>query len=131
MKNIEVAAAIISRDGKYFATQRGYGDFEGYWEFPGGKLEPGETPAEALEREIMEELEIRINVGSLFCVREFDYPEFHLTLHCHLCVIADGEPHLLEHKSARWLAPQELWQVKWLPADEEVIRLLESSSADV
>ena len=125
MKTIEVVAAIIGRDGKFFATQRGYGRFEGLWEFPGGKLEPGETPRQALIREIREELDIEISADRWLCIREFDYPDFHLRLHCYLCSIVNGEPSLLEHKAARWLSPEDLGDVEWLPADYEIIRMLQ------
>lgn len=125
MKRIEVVAAIIRREGLYLATQRGYGAFEGMWEFPGGKIEPGENPQEALVREIREELDTDIRVGELFCVREFDYPDFHLALHCYLCALPDGaEPALLEHKAAKWLDAKGLSTLQWLPADEEIIQAL-------
>lgn len=125
MKRIEVVAAIIRREGLYLATQRGYGAFEGMWEFPGGKIEPGENPREALVREIREELDSDIRVGELFCVREFDYPDFHLVLHCYLCALPDGaEPALLEHKAAKWLDAKGLTTLQWLPADEEIIQAL-------
>lgn len=125
MKKIEVVAAIIRRDGRYFATQRGYGEFEGMWEFPGGKIEPGEEPRDALVREIHEELAVEVTVGELFRVREFDYPKFHLTLHCFFCLLPGGmEPRLLEHKAGRWLTANELAALPWLPADEEIIREL-------
>jgi len=125
MKKIEVVAAIIRRNGLYFATQRGYGEFEGMWEFPGGKIEPGEEPKEALVREIREELAVEVMIGDFFCVREFDYPDFHLTLHCYFCGLAEGdEPTLLEHKAGRWLPADALAGLAWLPADEEIIRKL-------
>ena len=121
MKKIEVVAAIIYKDGAYFATQRGYGEFEGMWEFPGGKIEPGESRESALKREIQEELGIDININKFLCTTEYDYPSFHLTMHCYICCIASGEIELREHKSARWLRSEELWSVEWLPADKEVI----------
>ena len=124
MKQIEVVAAIIQRDGAYFATQRGYGEFEGMWEFPGGKIEEGETAEFALKREIQEELGINIAIENLLCTTEYDYPSFHLTMHCYLCSIASGEIELREHKSARWLRPEELGSVEWLPADKDVISRL-------
>ena len=124
MKKIEVVAAIIQREGAYFATQRGYGEFEGMWEFPGGTIEPGERRAVALQREIQEELGVDIAIENLLCTTEYDYPSFHLTMHCYLCSIASGEIELREHKSARWLRPEELGSVEWLPADKDVISRL-------
>ena len=121
MKVIEVVAAIIYKDEAYFATQRGYGEFEGMWEFPGGKIEPGESRDVALKREIQEELGIDIVIEDLICTTEYDYPSFHLTMHCYLCNIASGEIELREHKSARWLTAETLDGVEWLPADKEVI----------
>ena len=124
MKKIEVVAAILHRDEAYFATQRGYGEFEGMWEFPGGKIEPGESREVALKREIQEELGVYIAIENLLCTTEYDYPSFHLTMHCYLCSIASGEIELREHKSARWLRPEELGSVEWLPADKDVISRL-------
>ena len=124
MKTIEVVAAIICDGDKVFATQRGYGEFEGWWEFPGGKIEPGESHHEALKREIREELEVDIHVGERLCTVEYDYPAFHLTMHCYFCSIANGEVKLLEHKSARWLRRDELNEVEWLPADVSVVNSL-------
>ena len=135
MKKIEVAAAIISDEiGRIFTTQRGYGEWKDWWEFPGGKIEPGETPEQALRREIREELDAEIEVGELLRTIEYDYPAFHLTMHCYLCQIkgqrdkgqgTKGQGYtLLEHEAARWLAPQELRSVRWLPADEEIINEL-------
>ena len=121
MKRIEVVAAIIRKEGKIFATQRGYGEWKDWWEFPGGKMEPGETPEEALKREIREELSTEIRVDDLLCTVEYDYPKFHLTLHCYLCSLVTEALHLNEHEAARWLANDELDSVKWLPADREVI----------
>ena len=121
MKQIEVVAAIIYKDGGYFATQRGYGEFESMWEFPGGKIEPGESREVALKREIQEELGVDIAIENLLCTTEYDYPSFHLTMHCYLCSIASGEIELREHKSARWLRPAELGSVEWLPADKEIV----------
>ena len=121
MKVIEVVAAVIYKDGAYFTTQRGYGEFEGMWEFPGGKIEEGETAEFALMREIQEELGIDITIDKFLCTTEYDYPSFHLTMHCYLCGIKAGEIELREHKSARWLRPEELGSVEWLPADKEVI----------
>lgn len=129
MKTIEVVAAIICKDGKYFATQRGYGEFEGWWEFPGGKIEPGEGKEDALKREILEELGVEIIVGMQICTTEYDYPAFHLKMHCFLCTLAPGTAgiQLLEHKSARWLSPDELDEVGWLPADKDVIEMLKTN----
>ena len=124
MKRIEVVAAIIRKEGRIFATQRGYGEWKDWWEFPGGKMEPGETPEEALKREIREELSTEIRVDELLCTVEYDYPKFHLTLHCYLCSLVTEALHLNEHEAARWLAKDELDSVKWLPADREVIEKL-------
>ena len=124
MKRIEVVAAIIRKEGRIFATQRGYGEWKDWWEFPGGKMEPGETPEEALKREIREELSTEIRVDELLCTVEYDYPKFHLTLHCFLCSLVTEALHLNEHEAARWLANDELDSVKWLPADREVIEKL-------
>lgn len=117
MKTIEVVAAIIKKDNKVFATQRGYGEFEGGWEFPGGKIEPGETPQTALIREIEEELDSKILVKELVDTIEYDYPEFHLTMHCFLCELVLGNLILKEHQDAKWLGKDELDSVSWLPAD--------------
>ena len=125
MKQIEVVAAIIvDSENRIFATQRGSGDWKDWWEFPGGKIEPGETPEQALKREIWEELETRISVGQLLQTVEWDYPKFHLTMHCFFCRIESGSLTLKEHEAARWLAPDELSSVQWLPADWEVIEML-------
>ena len=121
MKTIEVVAAVIHKDGAYFATQRGYGEFEGMWEFPGGKIEPGESRESALKREIQEELGIDITIDKFLCTTDYDYPSFHLTMHCYLCSIVSGEIELREHKSARWLTVDMLDSVEWLPADKEVV----------
>ena len=123
MKQIEVVAAIIQRLGLTFATQRGYGEWKDWWEFPGGKIEPGETPEAALVREIHEELAADIEVRDLLCTVEYDYPKFHLTMHCYRCSLL-SEMTLLEHKDARWLSKEELDNLKWLPADKEVIQRL-------
>lgn len=128
MKSIEVVAGIIMDGEKVFATQRGYGDYKDFWEFPGGKMEPGETPPQALARELKEELVIDVNVGEFLCTVEHDYPAFHLTMHCFYCTIAGGKaPMLLEHEAARWLAPSELDTVSWLPADVKVVEALKSA----
>ena len=124
MKRIEVVAAIIRREGEVFATQRGYGDWKDWWEFPGGKMEPGETPEEALTREIREELSADINVDEFLCTVEYDYPKFHLTMHCFLCSLLTEAMHLNEHEAARWLRKDELESVGWLPADRVVIEKL-------
>ena len=124
MKQIEVVAAIIRRENKIFTTQRGYGDWKDWWEFPGGKREAGETPEEALRREIREELSTDISVDELLCTVDYDYPKFHLTMLCFLCSLLREALHLNEHEAARWLSKDELDSVQWLPADQEVIRLL-------
>ena len=121
MKTIEVVAAIIIRDGKIFATQRGYGEWKGWWEFPGGKIEPGECPQEALVREIREELDAEIEVGELLETVEWDYPDFHLKMHCFICSLVSESVHLNEHESAAWLTRETLRSVKWLPADEGLV----------
>ena len=126
LKSIEVVAAVIVRDGCIFATQRGYGDFKDMWEFPGGKMESGETPQDALVREIREELDAEITVGDLISVVEYDYPAFHLKMHCFLCSLK-SDFILKEHESARWLTKKDLRSVNWLPADLSVIETLEQS----
>ena len=128
-KHIVVVAAIIVRDGRIFATQRGYGDWKDWWECPGGKVEPGESPEDALKREIREELATEIEVDELLTTVEYDYPKFHLTMHCYLCTIISGDLSLLEHEDARWLAIDELDSVKWLPADKDVIEKLSTTFA--
>ena len=109
---------------EFFATQRGYGEWKDWWEFPGGKIEPGESHKDALRREIREELATEIEVGSLLTTVEYDYPKFHLTMHCYLCTVVSGNLLLLEHEDARWLSGDELDTVKWLPADRSIIDLL-------
>ncbi len=121
MKTINVVAAVIMKEGRVFATQRGYGEFKDGWEFPGGKVEAGESPEEALCREIREELEVDVNVGDLIDTIEYDYPAFHLSMKCYACTIAGGSPHLLEHEAARWLSADQLDSVAWLPADITLI----------
>lgn len=121
MKTINVVAAVIMKEGKVFATQRGYGEFKDGWEFPGGKVEAGESPEEALRREIREELEVEVNVGDFIDTIEYDYPAFHLSMKCYACTIAGGSPHLLEHEAARWLSADQLDSVAWLPADITLI----------
>lgn len=122
-KTIEVVAAVIfDEQGRIFATQRGYGEWKDWWEFPGGKIEPGETPQQALRREIREELDAVIEVGELLRTIDYDYPTFHLTMHCFKCRLANGHLTLLEHEAAKWLTPSDLQSVRWLPADEEIIQ---------
>ncbi len=122
MKQIEVVAAIIhDGEGRIFATQRGYGDYKDGWEFPGGKMEPGESPEEALKREIWEELETKIVVERLVQTVEYDYPQFHLKMHCFWCHIESGSLVLKEHEAARWLSKEQLNSVDWLPADKVVV----------
>ena len=121
MKQIEVVAIIHDSEGRIFATQRGYGDYKDWWEFPGGKMEAGEIPEEALRREIWEELETRIVVENLVETVEWDYPQFHLSMHCYLCHVESGHLELKEHEAAKWLNKDELENVSWLPADLKVI----------
>lgn len=117
MKIIEVVAAIIRDGERIFATQRGYGEFKDMWEFPGGKVEAGESLEDALRREIREELDTEIGVDSFLCTVDYDYPSFHLTMHCYMCSVISGDLVLKEHESARWLGMDELDSVDWLPAD--------------
>ena len=125
MRSINVVAAIIHNpDGRIFATQRGYGDWKDWWEFPGGKIESGETAEEALQREIREELSVEINIENFLQTIEYDYPSFHLTMHCYWCSVREGNLTLQEHESARWLLPDELNSVRWLPADKGLIEKL-------
>lgn len=131
MKSIEVVAAIIRRNDRILATQRGYGEFKDGWEFPGGKTERGETPQQALVREIKEELKSEIRVGEKLCTIEYDYPKFHLTMHCFWCDLLDGEPVLLEHEAARWLTADELNSVDWLPADVQVVEAILAESVGI
>ena len=121
MKQIEVVAAVIRRGNEIFATQRGYGEFKDWWEFPGGKMEAGESPVEALKREIREELNATIKVGELIQTVEWDYPSFHLTMHCFWCELACEALHLNEHEAAAWLSADNLGSVKWLPADRDIL----------
>lgn len=131
MKTIEVVAGIIrsnpekpGESPKFFATQRGYGDYKGLWEFPGGKMEPGETREQALVRELREELAVDVNVDEFVCTVEYDYPAFHLTMHCFFCSIAGGSLTLLEHEAARWCSQEELATLTWCPADVLVVEKL-------
>ena len=121
MKTVKVVAAIIIHENKIFATQRGYGEFKDGWEFPGGKIEPGETPQEALAREIKEELDIEIEVKDFLETVEYDYPEFHLSMDCFFCAIKSGELVLKEHEAAKWLIAETLDSVDWLPADKGLV----------
>ena len=123
-KQIEVVAAVIVMDSKVFATQRGYGEWKGWWEFPGGKVESGESCQEALAREIREELATEIKVGENLTTVVYDYPKFQIKMHCFLCSIVSGDLTLLEHEDSRWLSRNELHDVQWLPADEEVVEKL-------
>lgn len=120
-KTINVAAAIIKVQNQIFATQRGYGPFKDGWEFPGGKIEEGETPGQALVREIKEELDTEIEIGELVDIVEYDYPDFHLTMHCFMCTIKSGDLVLKEHEAAKWLTRETLYSVDWLPADKDLI----------
>lgn len=131
IKTIEVVAAIIIKDNQVFATQRGYGQWQGWWEFPGGKIESEETPEAALTREIREELNAGITVGSLLQTIEWDYPAFHLTMHCYLCTLNSDQLHLNEHSASAWLTRKTLRSVRWLPADlgilDEIENILDGS----
>ena len=124
MKQIEVVAAVIRKGKRFFATQRGYGEFEGWWEFPGGKMEAGETREEALIREIREELSADIVIEKYLTTVEWDYPKFHLILHCFICRTVSESMHLNEHEAARWLDGETAGSVRWLPADEQIIPLI-------
>lgn len=126
MKTIEVVAAVIKDKDKILSTQRGYGDYKGYWEFPGGKVEKGESFKDALKREIKEELLVDIKVNDLIKTIEFDYPKFHLVMHCFWCEI-DGEIKLTEHLSSKWLDKETLYSVDWLEADIEVLEEIEKA----
>ena len=124
MKVVNVVCAIIVHEGKILGTQRGYGDFAGGWEIPGGKIEPGELPEDAVRREMKEELDLEVEVGQLFDTVEYDYPTFHLSMQCFLCTMGDREFVLKEHADARWLDRDTVDEVKWLPADEGIIKKL-------
>ena len=130
MKTIHVVAAVIRDRNRIFATQRGYGPYKDFWEFPGGKIEPGETPEQALKREIREELDAEIAVGETAGCIEFDYPEFHLSMECFFCSLLSGDPTLKEHEAARWLSPEELDSVSWLPADLSLVEHLKTAGTD-
>lgn len=130
-KSIEVAAAIIIKEGKVFAARRGYGEFKGWWEFPGGKLEPGESPREALERELGEEMRADVCVGPRLMTADYSYPGFDIRLHFYVCSLSSGDITLLEHDASRWLEGTELRSVDWLPADKGVIEALEALTAGV
>ncbi len=130
MKTVRVVAAIIREGNKVFATQRGYGDYKDGWEFPGGKIEAGETPQQALTREIKEELDTDIAVGDYLTTIEYDYPAFHLSMQCFWCKIVDGTPVLIEHEAARWLDLDHIDSVDWLPADLTIISLIKDKMID-
>ena len=127
LRIIQVVAGIIRSGDRIFATQRGYGEWKDWWEFSGGKIEPGETPQSALVREIKEELDAEIVIDSLLCTVEWDYPKFHLSMQCFMCSLRSEAMHLNEHEAARWLTADELHDVRWLPADEQLIPLIEKT----
>ena len=129
-EQVRAVAAIIRKGDKIFATQRGYGEWKDWWEFPGGKMEAGETPEEALKREIREELSTEISVDEFLYTVDYDYPQFHLTMHCYLCSLMTDSLHLNEHEAAKWLSKDELGNVKWLPADVKVVEALRSKMED-
>ena len=129
MKTIQVVAAVIRDGNRVFATQRGYGPYKDGWEFPGGKIEPGEAPEQALAREIREELDAEIAVGEKLVQVEYDYPEFHLSMGCYWCFVRSGRLTLKEHESARWLAPDEMDAVAWLPPDRTVAERIRQAMA--
>ena len=126
MKTVNVVAALMVHDGRIFATQRGYGDWKGWWEFPGGKVEPGERPEDALVREIREELAADIRVERHVATIEWDYPTFHLSMRCYLCSVVAGTLTLLEHEAAAWLGLDNLHSVQWLPADATIMPDIEA-----
>ena len=125
MKTVQVVAAVIFQGDTIYATQRGYGPWRDYWEFPGGKIEPGETPEQALVREIREELDVGVTVLAPLAQVEYDYPDFHLSMQCFRCRIDEGEPTLKEHEAARWLSRKDLYSLRWLPADLEILPEIE------
>ena len=127
MKTVKVVAAIIVHENRIFATQRGYGEFKDGWEFPGGKIESGETPQEALKREIKEELDTEIEVGELLDTVEYDYSTFHLSMECFFCTIKSGELVLKEHEAAKWLTAETLDSVEWLPADKGLVEKIKEN----
>ncbi len=129
MKHLEVVAAAIIQEGRLLAAQRGYGRYKDFWEFPGGKVEPGETPQQALQREIQEEMGAAVEVGELVGTAEHTYPEFQVTIHCFLCRVVQGKLKLLEHENARWLFREQLYDVEWLPADIGLLKKLENRLA--
>ena len=129
MKTIRVAAAVLRDGNRVYATQRGYGPQKDGWEFPGGKLEPGESPREALKRELREELAVEVSVGDYLTTLEYDYPEFHLSMDCYFAALERGKLTQLEHEAARWLGPEELDSVAWLPADRALLPLLKQRLA--
>lgn len=124
MKIVNVVAAIIMKDNKVFATQRGYGEFKDGWEFPGGKIEQDETPENAIVREIREELDTEIRADNYLTTIEYDYPTFHLSMKCYICSVVSGSLTLLEHENAKWLSRDDLFSVPWLPADVKVVEAL-------
>lgn len=126
MKTVDVVAALIVHEGRIFATQRGYGEWKDYWEFPGGKVEPGEAPEDAVAREILEELATEIRIERYVTTIEWDYPDFHLRMRCYLCSVISGSLTLLEHEAAAWLDREHLRSVQWLPADETIISEIET-----
>ena len=130
MKNIRVSAAVIHRDGKIFATQRGYGEYKGKWEFPGGKREEGESGEEALYREIREELDSKVEIEKLICTTDFDYPTFHLTMDVDLASLVEGKLTLLEHEDAKWVSLDSIDNLDWLPADWSVIDEIKKHFSD-
>lgn len=130
MKSIRVSAAVIHRDGKIFATQRGYGEYKGKWEFPGGKREEGESGEEALEREIIEELDSKVKIEKLICTTDYDYPTFHLTMDVYLSTLIEGKLTLLEHEDAQWVSLDSIDDLDWLPADWSVIDEIKKHFSD-